>query len=70
LKGHDCGTATHTFTILPGKEITMKSFLVDSMNEYMDTFCFEQETSDSVIQRPDDFLHDRMKGVDLVTTML
>ena len=48
----------------------MKSFLVDSMNECMDTFCFEQETSDSVIQKPEVLLHDRMKGFDSVTTMI
>eukprot|EP00957_Ditylum_brightwellii_P073028 5549299-Ditylum_brightwellii.AAC.1 len=47
LKGHDLGTATHTVALLQGKEITMKSFLVDSMNEYMDTFFFKQETSNS-----------------------
>eukprot|EP00957_Ditylum_brightwellii_P158357 12053290-Ditylum_brightwellii.AAC.1 len=32
LKGRDHGTVTHTVAILPGKEISRKSFLVDSMN--------------------------------------
>ena len=40
------------------------------MNECMDTFFFEQETTDSVIEKPKVLLHDRMKGVDSVTTML
>eukprot|EP00957_Ditylum_brightwellii_P149004 11344851-Ditylum_brightwellii.AAC.1 len=70
LKGPDCSTATHTVAILSNKEITMKGFLVDSMDEYMDTIFFKQETSDSVIQKPEVLLHDRMKGVDLVATIL
>ena len=70
MKWCDHGTATHTVVILPAKEILVKGFSVGSKNECMGTFFFEQETTDSVIEKPKVLLHDRMKGVDSVTTIL
>ena len=40
------------------------------MIECMDTFFFEQETTDSVIEKLKLLLRDKMKGVYSVTTML